>query len=83
MPYPHTINTLRKRIKEKNYKLDNTPSDITHVLYMFKRIIGMHQNSLKAARWIGWALKALEDQKILTNEESRALIRIDVSNGDQ
>lgn len=81
MPYQHTITVLRKKIEEKKYIY--VPQEITHVLHIFKRITGMPKRSLKAARWIGWALKALEDQHILTNKESRDLIRIDVENGDE
>ena len=78
MPYDITINFLKNKIK--HHKLEGP--DIDHILYMFSEIKEM-ENKPKAGRWIGWCLKALENIGIITNNDSRFLIKKDVEEGNE
>jgi hypothetical protein len=58
-----------------------------HILWMCHQIAYLERtasNSLKAARWIGWILKAVEDIESLgwTNRISRDLVRRDIEEGN-
>ncbi len=86
--YPNSIARLREIIKKHfpnataKEGLDDLPS---HLLWMLQEIAGMKVNpkgnSRKAGRWIGYVIGRLESPELLTNEESRNMVRQDVQNG--
>ncbi len=41
----------------------------------------MEDSPGKAGRWLGYVLRAVEEMGLLTNQESRNLVRKDVSEG--
>ncbi len=80
--YPNTIKATREIIK-KNFPdskpkegFDDLPS---HLLWMLDEIKEMKNDSGKAGRWMGYVLARLEALKLLTNQESRDIVRKDVS----
>jgi len=82
--YPNTIEVITNIIK-KNFPKAEPRQGITdlssHLLWMLEEIKKMNNASGKAGRWIGYVLAHLETMKLLTNQESRQLIRKDVLNG--
>lgn len=86
MYYPYTIKIVRKKIK--SYSQTGRMSEleqktIDHIRWMLDEIDNMGSNqSAKAGRWIGWILANLEFMSIITNKESRNIVRIDVSNSN-
>jgi len=46
-----------------------------YVLWMLREIPKM-EDTYKASRWIGWCLSRMETMNMLTNKESRELVRI-------
>jgi hypothetical protein len=82
---------INKDYRELEPKLVNNPRlidfkkfrNISHCLFMVMKIQEMGQQSLKAARWLGWLLRDMEERGFLTNEQSRNLVRVDVQNGDE
>jgi hypothetical protein len=95
MSYPYTMAAVLDVISKEYAKLEpiliQNPDminckkliNINHVLMMIKEIQDAEPKSLKAARWLGWLLRDMEERGFLTNEQSRALVRIDVQNGDE
>jgi hypothetical protein len=84
MAYEFTISKLRERIRDKwEFLSDEYQKEIPHIMDMFVELEKTSdENSAKAGRWIGWILKSLEIMDILNNEESRKLIKRDVSDGN-
>jgi len=84
--YPNTIEIITDIIKEKfpeakpKEGLDDLSS---HLLWMLEEIKKMNNASGKAGRWMGYILARLEAMELLTNQESRDLIRKDVLNGHE
>jgi len=79
--YSFSVKKLKEIIKE-NFKeteakegLEDLPS---HLLWMLEQIEVM-PDLLKASRWIGYVLARLEAMGIVTNKQSRNLIRKDIS----
>ncbi|MBD3208294.1 MAG: hypothetical protein GF370_02495 [Candidatus Nealsonbacteria bacterium] len=79
--YSFSVKKLKDIIKE-NFKeteakegLEDLPS---HLLWMLEQIEIM-SDLLKASRWIGYVLARLEAMGTITNEQSRSLIRKDLS----
>ena len=87
MSYNYTITSLLRMIIEELGKLPEynfkKTGNIIHLLEMIKEIQDAGPKSLKAARWLGWVLRDMEERGFLTNEQSRNLVRIDVQNGDE
>lgn len=79
--YSLSVKKLRNIIRENfgevesSKGLDNLPA---HLLWMLDQIESM-KDLLKASRWIGYILGRMEAQGLLTNKQSRDLIRQDVS----
>lgn len=83
MYYPHSIKIIQDKIGnlQKETMGSEQQKDVPHILWMLGEIRKMNSDqSAKAGRWIGWILRDLEVLKIITNEESRDMIRIDVMN---
>lgn len=82
--YPNTIEAITNIIK-KNFPKAKPRQGITdlpsHLLWMSEEIKKMNNTSGKAGRWIGYVLARLETMELLTNQESRNLIKKDVLNG--
>ena len=81
--YPNTIEAVINIIK-KNFPKAKPKQGIidlsSHLLWMLEEIKKMNNTSGKAGRWIGYVLAYLEMMELLTNQESRNLIREDVLN---
>lgn len=74
-------NNTIKKIREYNYyNIDN--KDYLYLLWMCDEIEKM-TDSLKAARWIGYVLRMVEELNFWDNNVSRDYIREDVKNKDQ
>lgn len=88
MAYPYTLTALLDMIGKEyddlpqKFNLKKT-NGICHILEMLKEVQDAEPKSLKAARWLGWVLRDMEERGYLTNEQSRNLVRIDVQNGDE
>lgn len=88
MYYPNTINKIEQKIAEKFTTTQANP-DVTdlpgYTLWMIDQIKNMGQSengSLKAARWLGWILRVVEnDLNLWDNSFSRDLVRADVEMG--
>lgn len=72
--YPNTCRWIRQNVPEFH-----------HAFWMVQQIEqhndGTLKGALKAARWIGYALREAEESGYLTNEQSRDLVRADVTAG--
>lgn len=85
MYYPHSIKTIRTKIypAQKGMREPGQQKTIGHILWMLGEIENMKcDQSAKAGRWIGWILANMEFMNIISNEESRDMIRIDVTNNN-
>lgn len=69
-----------KEIEEFNFP-DKENVDYQYVLWMCNEIKNM-TDSLKAARWIGYVLRMVEELEFWDNGVSRYYIRQDVNNGN-
>ena len=84
--YPNTIAAVRKILQDnfpglKSEKgLDNLPA---HLLWMLEKIEGMANDPAKAGRWMGYILRGIEELGLLTNQESRNMVREDVRAGNE
>lgn len=88
MYYPGMIEKIRVKIEEKFSGIEpkcdpeRNPKNIPHLLWMLSQIEEFGKNkSAKAGRWMGWIMCALEIIGVITNEESRNMIRDDVERG--
>jgi hypothetical protein len=85
--YPNTLRTLRELLKgkypgtEAKEEVSELPSSPQHMLWMLDGIEKMENDPGKAGRWLGYCVRAVEDMGLLTNLESRSLIRQDVKEG--
>lgn len=85
--YPHTLAAIRTGIESKHGVTtpdpDGVPANMAgYILWMAEQVKNMDSHSLesaiKAARWIGWMSKAVEDDlKLWDNQHTRDLIRED------
>lgn len=85
MYYPHSIKIIRKKIYSAGKEIQESKRQkiISHILWMLDEIENMKDDqSAKAGRWIGWVLANMEFMDIITNEESRNMIRTDVRNNN-
>jgi len=85
MYYPHSIKTIRAKIypAQKGTQEPGQRRKISHILWMLGEIENMNSGqSAKAGRWIGWILANMEFMKIISNEESRDMIRTDATNNN-
>ena len=87
MFYGHAVSAVRLAFPGVVAKEHPEAKGAPHLMWMCDQIESFDQtapNSLKAARWIGWILKAVEDIESLgwTNSISRDLIRRDVEEGN-
>lgn len=87
--YPNTIKAIRDILKEKYPNIeakeiiDDLPSQPPHLLWMLDKIEEMENIPARAGRWIGYCVRAVEDIGLLTNQESRNIIRKDVKDGHE
>lgn len=79
--YYHNTNTFIKEVIIDKFPdtipkedLDNPPANL---LWMIEQM-QTFDNYGKASRWIGWILRDVEILGLITNEQSRNLIRSDV-----
>jgi hypothetical protein len=87
MFYRHTIYAVRLAFPGVVAKVHPEAKGAPHLMWMCNQIEYFDQtgpHALKAARWIGWMLKFVEDIESLgwTNSISRDLIRRDVEEGN-
>lgn len=73
-------NTIQK-IREYDFQ-DINNRDYQYLLWMCDEIEKM-TDSLKAARWMGYVLRMVEELDFWDNSISRDYIREDVTNGNQ
>lgn len=78
-PFPYSTKKLQEIIRQnfpeavQSRGFDNMPN---HLLWMTYEVTRM-DNRRKAGRWIGYVLGWLEANEIITNEESRNIVRVD------
>ena len=79
--YYHNTNTFIKKVIDENFPntipredLDDRPANL---LWMIQKM-QTFDDYRKASRWIGWMLAHAEILGLMTNKESRDLIRSDV-----
>lgn len=81
--YPVTITAVRRELSAP--PIGALPDQVRHLQWMCGEIDGLDPYSLsvalKAARWIGWILRAMEEMNIWSNETSRDLVRADALHG--
>ncbi len=78
--YYHNTNTFIKKVINENFPntipkedLDDRPANL---LWMIGEMQTFDDYG-KASRWIGWMLRDIELLELITNEQSRVLIRSD------
>ena len=76
MLYEYTITKIKKHTFN-----DTCNENYQHLIWMCDEISKM-SDSLKAARWIGYVLRMIEDLGFWDNTVSRDYIREDVKNGN-
>ncbi len=84
---PYSIKIFRRLVNEKYSQaiakkgIEDMPS---HCLWIFKQLEQMPKGkSAKAGRWFSWVFGQLESTGLITNEDSRRMVRVDVKNGDK
>jgi len=81
--YPTTIEYISIKIKHKfpQVKLTRTMKNIPgYLLWMMEELQSFSDKS-KRARWIGWIIAHSEMLGLLSNKQSRKVIKLDVEKG--
>lgn len=84
--YPNTIKFVREILKKECPRAKvkanlKDPASPSHLLWMLREIEQFEDVPGLAGRWIGYVLRAMEEKKLLNNQQSRDIVRKDVSEG--